>query len=138
MESRFVPTHIACPGCGNAHDFERLLKVVNAYQALRPLRITVCRGCGLCFINPQYPAAAYSDYYQHRYYRENRNVPIEQIHAATRNHREAFFRYFERFAQTLPSGGRYLDAGAGTGQWLNFLFDARPLATEGEVHVLEP
>jgi len=137
MKNLYTPIEIPCRSCGRSGGFNPLLKVVTGYRPGASLQVVDCPDCGLTFLNPQYQFDAYSDYYQNDYYVDDGANSLEETYRVAQSH-AAFKPYLKNFAQRLQPGATYLDVGAGTGQWLDFLRDVAPEIPLENIHVLEP
>jgi SAM-dependent methyltransferase len=134
----FVPRAIGCPNCGEAKDFIVRSQAINRLDSAMPLQAVTCGRCGLCFLNPQYPAQAYDYFYTHHYFEDMKGSYHAESMKLAQAYRESLGGIFREFSSSLEAGGLYADIGAGTGSWLDMFKDCRPDFTNHRIIVLEP
>jgi 2-polyprenyl-3-methyl-5-hydroxy-6-metoxy-1,4-benzoquinol methylase len=93
----------------------------------RPLRTTICRGCGLVWSNPRPTEDEIRRYYSREYRLDYKGLSTPSLRHIARSARGALNRY-RALAPHLKNGDRILDVGAGSGEVVyalrRFGFDA--------------
>lgn len=133
----FHPRNIACPNCGSNGVVARAWGS-NRLEPSKPLRVVTCAGCGLCFLNPQYPPQAYEHFYTHAYFDEMGADFTEQSRALTRDYRTAVQPILSQYLRDLPQDGIFADIGAGSGTWLEIFKEIRPAHSNANIVAIEP
>lgn len=132
------PKIISCANCGEKNVFIERLRIRDPLNESGELIVVTCGRCGLCFINPQYSFESYMEYYKTKYFDAlgtNYNSARNALTVAYKSHiGESFFDFISKMSST----DNYLDIAAGTGTWLEILFDARPDFPQSNVTVIEP
>ncbi len=130
---------IGCRCCGFEGPFKHWVKVPDRYYNFRvPLTVVSCPRCGMVFLNPQYTPQAYEEFYSDQYYGD-----FDEHVNANRKYLGEYYgslkeRVITRFLKTFPAGGRYLEAGVGSGVWLDFLREFDKNFDQRQIYALEP
>jgi 2-polyprenyl-3-methyl-5-hydroxy-6-metoxy-1,4-benzoquinol methylase len=111
---------VPCPVCG----FDGYTPVAGLDRRLKRLSTVMCDRCGLLRTNPM-PSAEELDLYYERYYRLDYQGAVSAPRA--RHLRKRTGEAAERrdwLRSRVPAGGRTLDFGAGSGEFVSAMLDA--------------
>lgn len=115
--------HRSCVCCGA--DRPEILYTIDDVEILmaagslrQTIRVSICRDCGMVFLNPIAGAETYQ-----AYYRDHTRVTANQEGAARQEKRRRQYEYCLSVIPDYPAGGRVLDIGAHDGSLLS-LFKA--------------
>lgn len=98
----------------------------------RPLLTVLCTGCGVLRNDPVPSEAELTEFYRRDYRQEYKGAPEPRLRQVWRN-LDRLNRHFAEFRDVYSKGGRWLDLGAGSGE---FTFLARHLGAQ--VTAVEP
>lgn len=117
---RYTGAVVPCPVCGD----QECGQIAGYDRRFKALPTVACHSCGMVFTNPMPTEAELTSYYQ-TYYRLDYQLASsgpKPRHIAKRQ-AEARLRA-ERVQHLLPPGGRTLDFGAGSGEFVSHMLDA--------------
>jgi SAM-dependent methyltransferase len=117
---RYHGEAVPCPVCG----FDGFTPIAGLDRRLKRLSTVMCDRCGLLRTNPM-PSAEELDRYYERYYRLDYQGAVSAPRA--RHLRKRAGEAAERSAwlrPRVPAGGRTLDFGAGSGEFVSAMLDA--------------
>jgi len=117
---RYTGETVPCPVCG----FDGHTPVAGLDRRLKRLSTVMCDRCGLLRTNPM-PSAEELDLYYERYYRLDYQGAVSAPRA--RHLRKRTGEATERrdwLRSRIPAGGRTLDFGAGSGEFVSAMLDA--------------
>lgn len=138
VNQKSLPQKIACRSCGTKGPFRLVACVTDLHSKRDPLlKVTTCSACGICFLNPQYTAQDYNEFYSSLYYGAKEEDDL-RLRVFLKDQYSVFMPAFSDFLKSLPKNARYLDMGAGSGIWLDFMKELVDDFVSFELHALEP